>query len=152
MKRIFLLLFTAFALLANQLTFAQNPNKNPNSLVLVSQKISGGFHKIIFTFSQPVNPNFVATSVTTATSTYTTNDGVTHVVSGCNFKKISFKNVEWMYTPPNTFVANNKMKEVVMLSQHEGVFDYEIGFCNIQFIKKTILNTAKTRQIILWFK
>jgi hypothetical protein len=41
-----------------------------------------------------------------------------------------------MYTPPSTFVANTKMKDVVLLSQNEGIYEYEIGFCNRKFIKK----------------
>lgn len=152
MRKIYSILILLVCILVTSVIFSQNPNKNPNSLILVSQQVSGGFTKIIFTFSQPVSSNFIATSVINGKSTYSTNDGVTHTVAGCDFKKISFKNIEWMYTPPSTFVANKKIKDVVLLSQHEGVFDYEIGFCNCKYIKKTVVNTAKTRQVILWFK
>jgi hypothetical protein len=75
--------------------FSQNLNKSPNSLIFVSQQLSEGFTKIIFTFSQVVSSNFIATSVIiNGKSTYSTNDVITHTVAGCNFKKISFKNVE----------------------------------------------------------
>ena len=105
--------------------FAQDCNE-PNALLSVKKKKSGHTEYVIFTLENPVT---ATNSVTVVTPPFIGDpSGQTIHISGCKFKKVSFKNIVWTCKVKEIMGYTFLVKQVKSIGQFEGHIDYIIGY------------------------
>ncbi len=105
--------------------FAQNCNES-NALLSVRKRKTEHTEYVIFTLQNPVTATH---TISAATPPFTQDpSGQTIHVSGCRYKKVSFRDIVWT-CKVNEIIGNTYLvRQVKNIGQFEGHIDYVIGY------------------------
>lgn len=105
--------------------FAQNCNES-NALLSVRKRKTEDTEYVIFTLQNPVTATH---TISAATPPFTQDpSGQTIHVSGCRYKKVSFRDIVWT-CKVNEIIGNTYLvRQVKNIAQFEGHIDYVIGY------------------------
>ena len=105
--------------------FAQNCNES-NALLSVRKRKTEHTEYVIFTLQNPVTATH---TISAATPPFTQDpSGQTIHVSGCRYKKVSFRDIVWT-CKVNEIMGNTYLvRQVKNIGQFEGHIDYVIGY------------------------
>ena len=126
---------------------AQNCNE-ANSLLSVRKRKVGSTEYIIFTL---MKPSITSVEVIDAQPPFIQDgSGQTVHVSGCKFKKITFKNIVWTCKTTVISGSTSLVKQVKNIGQLEGIISYIIGYsCKTKSIVNYVYDFGDKRKIVL---
>ena len=126
---------------------AQNCNE-ANSLLSVRKRKVGSTEYVIFTLMKPATSSVEVTD--TQPPFIQDGSGQTVHVSGCKFKKITFKNIVWTCKTKIISGSTSLVKQVKNIGQLEGIISYIIGYrCNTKSIVNYVYDFGDKRKIVL---
>jgi hypothetical protein len=141
-----LLLFVFVIVFSNEI-FAQNCNE-PNALVSVRKRKTGHTEYVIFTLQNPVT---ATNTITGATPPFTQDpSGQTVHVSGCRYKKVSFRDIVWTCKVKEIMSNTYLVKQVKNIGQFEGHIDYVIGYkCSTKSVVHYQYTTGNLTKLVV---
>ena len=143
MKTIFCLLSTFLLIECS----AQNCNE-ANSLLSVRKRKVGSTEYVIFTLMKPATSSVEVTD--TQPQFIQDGSGQTVHVSGCKFKKITFKNMVWTCKTKIISGSTSLVKQVKNIGQLEGIISYIIGYsCNTKSIVNYDYDDGDKKKVVL---
>ena len=126
---------------------AQNCNE-ANSLLSVRKRKVGSTEYVIFTLMKPATS---LVEVTDAQPPFIQDgSGQTVHVSGCKFKKITFKNIVWTCKTKIISGSTSLVKQVKNIGQLEGIISYIIGYrCNTKSIVNYDYDDGDKKKVVV---
>ena len=126
---------------------AQNCNE-ANSLLSVRKRKVGLTEYVIFTLMKPATS---LVEVTDAQPPFIQDgSGQTVHVSGCKFKKITFKNIVWTCKTKIISGSTSLVKQLKNIGQLEGIISYIIGYsCNTKSIVNYDYDDGDKKKVVL---